>query len=214
MGLYLDDVVIKIILVGECAVGKTSFITRYCDKSIMEDFHSPTIGVDLKISRHKIEGKNLKCHIWDTAGQDNFETIVTTYFKGVGGVICMFDVTRPTSLERAKEWIKKVKLQNNAEVLPVMLLANKIDKEHTMKTVIDAKNIATLNEWNYKEISVKNNMYVDDAYEGFIHYIYESVIKKNIPSPGIRTVVDNDKVRLISNEKSDGSGMFKCCRVS
>ena len=211
----MDDFVVKVILVGATGVGKTSFITRYCDKTVPEHFHVPTIGVDLKVSRHDIEGKKLKCHIWDTAGQDNFESIVTTYFKGVGGVVAVFDVTCPSTLKKAEQWVKKVELQNNATVLPVMLLANKIDKKHDMRTVSEAKNLADTFGWIYKEVSTKSNLNVDNAFDSLIDEIYYNVIKKNIESPGIKVAGNNETIRLLSRDCTNGSSdLFKCCRVS
>ena len=211
----MEDFVVKVILVGATSVGKTSFITRYCDKTIIEDFHVPTIGVDLKVSRHDVEGKKIKCHIWDTAGQDNFENIVTTYFKGVGGVVAVFDVTCPSTLKKAEQWIKKVELQNSASVLPVMLLANKIDKKHDMSTISEAKKLADTFGWIYKEVSAKSNLNVDNAFDCLIDEIYYKIIKKNIESPGIKVAGNNETVRLLSRDcTNNGNGIFKCCRVS
>jgi len=211
----MEDFVVKVILVGATGVGKTSFITRYCDRTIIDDFHTPTIGVDLKVSRHDVEGKKIKCHVWDTAGQDNFETIVTTYFKGVGGVVAVFDVTNPSSLKKAEQWIKKVEVQNSATVLPVMLLANKIDKRHDMSTISDAKNLADTFGWIYREVSSKSNLNVDNAFDALIDEIYYKVIKENIDSPGIKVAGNKDTVRLLSRDCSNtSSGIFKCCRVS
>tara|TARA_A100001011_G_scaffold104659_1_gene110752 strand:- start:215 stop:847 length:633 start_codon:yes stop_codon:yes gene_type:complete len=209
----MEDFVVKVILVGATGVGKTSFITRYCDKTIPDDFHAATVGVDLKVSTHDVEGKKIKCHIWDTAGQDNFETIVTTYFKGVGGVVAVFDVTCPSTLQNAEQWIKKVELQNSATVLPIMLLANKIDKKHNISTIAEAKKLSDKIGWIYKEVSAKNNLNIDNSFDSLIGEIYYKVIKKNIESPGIKIAGNNENIRLRSRDCSNSSGLFKCCQV-
>ena len=210
----MEDFVIKVILVGECSVGKTSFITGYCDKDRVDDFYTPTIGVDLKVSRHEVEGKKMKCHIWDTAGQDNFETIVTTYFKGVGAVICMFDITQPSTLTKAESWVRKVKAHNSAEVLPVLLVANKIDRQHEIRTASEAKKMADRNGWLYGEVSAKSGLNVNRVFDNLVEEVYYNVIKKDIQSPGIKVAGSNDKIRLLAKKTEDENKLFKCCTIS
>jgi len=69
---------LKILLIGDDAVGKTSFFHRFTD-----DTFSPnppaTIGVDFKIKMVLLDGSNLKLQIWDTAGQERFRTITIAH---------------------------------------------------------------------------------------------------------------------------------------
>ena len=81
------DYLFKILIIGDASVGKSSVMFRFTDGIFMED-QKATIGVDYKIKSLQIASKEsgdpriIKFHIWDSAGQEKFRTIVRTYFHG------------------------------------------------------------------------------------------------------------------------------------
>ena len=68
------DYLVKIVIIGDTAVGKTNILLRFVDKEY-KITHITTIGVDFKMKTIPIDGVNLKMQIWDTAGQERFKTI-------------------------------------------------------------------------------------------------------------------------------------------
>jgi small GTP-binding protein len=68
------DYIIKLVILGDTAVGKTNLLLRFSDEAY-KPTHMPTIGVDFKIKILNINGSKVKCQIWDTAGQERFRTI-------------------------------------------------------------------------------------------------------------------------------------------
>jgi Ras-related protein Rab-8A len=68
------EYIIKLVILGDTAVGKTNLLLRFTDESY-KPTHLPTIGVDFKVRIMNINGKRVKCQLWDTAGQERFRTI-------------------------------------------------------------------------------------------------------------------------------------------
>ena len=90
------DYLLKIVLIGDAAVGKSSLLFRYID-DIYEDNYTCTIGVDFKIKTIDIQNKRVKLQIWDTAGQERFRPITSCYFRGAHGCLAVYDITNRES---------------------------------------------------------------------------------------------------------------------
>ncbi|KAH0720730.1 hypothetical protein KY290_005656 [Solanum tuberosum] len=86
------DLSFKILLIGDSGVGKSSLLLSFISNAV--DDITPTIGVDFKIKTLTVGGKRLKLTIWDTAGQEKFRTLTSSYFRGAQGIILVYDVTR------------------------------------------------------------------------------------------------------------------------
>ena len=86
------DYLFKVLLIGNSGVGKSSLLVRFADDEFTDNF-MPTIGVDFKIKTLTVDNKQAKLQIWDTAGQDRFQTITSSYFKGAHGVLVTYDIT-------------------------------------------------------------------------------------------------------------------------
>lgn len=85
------DYLVKTIILGDTAVGKTNILLRYINKE-HKMTHVSTIGVDFKVKTINVDGVKVKMQIWDTAGQERFKTITETYFRGAEGVILVYSV--------------------------------------------------------------------------------------------------------------------------
>jgi small GTP-binding protein len=117
----------KIILIGKSAVGKSSLIHRLCFNSF-GDIES-TIGCAFNRKHMYINDKKIALDCWDTAGQERFKSIIPMYFKGVSGVLLVYDVTRKDSFnELINYWIPLVLDYYDRDNLPqIVIAANKID---------------------------------------------------------------------------------------
>jgi Ras-related protein Rab-8A len=92
------DCMAKVIIIGDSGVGKTNFITRFCENSF-KDSYVATIGVDFKIKSVSVEDKKYRLQIWDTAGQERFKNITQTYYKGAAGIILTFSIADQSSFK-------------------------------------------------------------------------------------------------------------------
>lgn len=115
----------KCLLIGDSGVGKSALLLRFCDR-LFNSTYITTIGVDFKIRTITVNGATVKLQIWDTAGQEKFRTITSTYYRGAHGIMIVYDVTSRESFENVKMWIKEV--QNHAGPSVVRwLIGAKID---------------------------------------------------------------------------------------
>ncbi|AYV85451.1 MAG: ras-related protein RIC1 isoform X2 [Satyrvirus sp.] len=102
------DLIIKLIIIGDTSVGKSSWLARIFDERWMPNMTS-TIGIDFRVKTVLIDGKIVKIQVWDTAGQERFQTITKAYYRGVAGAIIMYDVTNRKSFYSINKWIDALK---------------------------------------------------------------------------------------------------------
>lgn len=120
------DYLVKIILIGASAVGKSSIMLRYTDEVFTSNYIS-TIGVDFKIRTVVDEksGKKVKLQIWDTAGQERFRTITNSYYRGAQVIILCFDLTNMATFLELDHWITDLNKYNTNGIR--ILVGNKSD---------------------------------------------------------------------------------------
>ena len=93
-----DTNVVRLLLLGDSAVGKSSLLLRFCEGRFENNFVI-TIGVDFKTKSMNIDGRQYRVQVWDTAGQERFRTITPAYYRNASGVQIIFDVTNRKSFE-------------------------------------------------------------------------------------------------------------------
>ena len=126
---FLPDPVVKIILVGDTGVGKSSLLLTYAEEHFPGE-HTPTIGVDFRFRRVKVNNQTIKLQIWDTAGQERFRAISASYFRGSDIICLMYDITNKDSFESLKkDWIPTMQRTIPIEEIMLVLIGNKSDKE-------------------------------------------------------------------------------------
>jgi small GTP-binding protein len=75
------DRLVKMLMIGDSGVGKTCFLLRFVSDEHRVG-HLPTVGIDFKMKTMQVGDVKLKLQLWDTAGQDRFQTLTNTFFKG------------------------------------------------------------------------------------------------------------------------------------
>ncbi|MGY5865505.1 MAG: GTP-binding protein [Candidatus Thorarchaeota archaeon] len=123
--------VLKMVALGDGAVGKTSCIMRYTEDSFGDDYKA-TIGTNIAVKNIEIElvkgeQKTAQVVLWDLAGQPTYKDLRSRYMVGSSIAFLVFDVTRPITFLNVAEWYNTFK-----RVCPdsmVILVANKVDRE-------------------------------------------------------------------------------------
>ena len=179
-----EDIVYKVLLLGDSTVGKTCFLLRYCDKTF-QDAHLSTIGLDYRVKTMTLKNnKNIKLQIWDTAGQDRFRAITKNYYKGANGIILIYDVTNLQTYENVKNWITQIREETNPNVV-IYLAGNKIDipeEERVVKTE-EGKEIANEYKLQFKETSAKDGINVNEVFQELVEKIDEVNSKLEVSKP-------------------------------
>ena len=113
-------------LVGDSGVGKTNLLLRFAKNEFNLESKS-TIGVEFATKTITTEnGHVIRAQIWDTAGQDRYRAIASSYYKGAVGALLVYDITKLASFQNVEKWITELK-QHGAETMTLMLVGNKLD---------------------------------------------------------------------------------------
>ncbi|KAK3945024.1 P-loop containing nucleoside triphosphate hydrolase protein [Diplogelasinospora grovesii] len=121
---------LKILLIGPSGAGKSALLTRYCDDEFDPDTATATIGIDFKIKKLSVRGKAYRLTLFDTAGQERFRTLSTSFYRGAHGVILVYDVSSRASFRTMERWFEEAE-NNTVEDAVLYLVGAKLDKaEH------------------------------------------------------------------------------------
>ena len=126
------SIVLKVLLLGDGAVGKTALRERYLGRGFQSTYLM-TIGADFALHKFEREGKQVKIQIWDLAGQDRFQVVRAPYYSGAHGALLVYDVTRKETLENIDTWITEA-LKNAGKVIPFAFIWNKTDIRNSKDT--------------------------------------------------------------------------------
>lgn len=167
---------LKIILIGDSGVGKTSIAYRYV-KGELNDGES-TIGVDFFVKEVDVDSETINVRIWDTAGQERYFSLVSSIFNEANGIIIVFDLSSEESFNDVQKWMKMIndKARTN---LSMILVGNKHDLDDRQISFEQAHNYAVESNISYIETSALNGYNIDEAFSQIISLSYDNM-KKDI----------------------------------
>ncbi|KAF8475439.1 GTP-binding protein ypt5 [Gautieria morchelliformis] len=119
------SVQVKLVLLGEAAVGKSSIVLRFVSNEFQAN-KEPTIGAAFLTQKCRLEDRVLRYEIWDTAGQERFHSLAPMYYRNAQAAVVVYDVTKAASLDKAKSWVKELQRQANPNIV-IALAGNKVD---------------------------------------------------------------------------------------
>ena len=117
---------LKIIILGDSGVGKTSLMHQYVSKKF-DNRYKATIGADFLTKDVEIDGQSVALQIWDTAGQERFQALGSAFYRGADACILVFDVTQQESFAHLTSWMEEFNIQ--AGKRDCVLIGNKTDLE-------------------------------------------------------------------------------------
>ena len=168
--------IVNFLLVGNMAVGKTSILTKYRGEAINPN-HITTVGTDCTIVKKEnlqIDNQvvNVQAKIWDSAGQERFQTIVQSAIKNTQGIILIYSVTDPNSFKDCEGWMGRIKDDQDLLTFPMFFVGNKIDLERAVNKE-DAEAFAKKYNMKYFEISAQTGEGVKEVIDEFIVEVYK-----------------------------------------
>lgn len=118
------DLILKIIIVGNSAVGKTNILNKYINNKF-DEFNKSTIGVEFFSKEIEINDLFIKIQFWDTAGQERFKSINNIYYKNSSAAVIVFDVNDPNNFSHIEYWHNEI--SKHSDDMNIILFGNKID---------------------------------------------------------------------------------------
>ncbi|XP_006011073.1 RAB, member of RAS oncogene family-like 2 [Latimeria chalumnae] len=123
---YDTDEHVKIICLGDSAVGKSKLVERF-----LVDGYQPqqlsTYALTLYKYTTAVDGKTVLVDFWDTAGQERFQSMHPSYYHKAHACVMVFDVQRKITYKNLSNWYKE--LREYRPEIPCIVVANKIDAD-------------------------------------------------------------------------------------
>ena len=202
---------LKYIIIGDSAVGKSNILLRYIHDRFNEEFHS-TIGVEFGAKNLEIDDKIFRIQIWDTAGQETFRSITRAYYKNSVCACVVYDISNRSTFDNIKSWVEDCKRLSPKTVL-LILVGNKIDLEDKREVTYDEGSIyAQKNGMIFFECSAKTGKNVDDIFTQSTKEIAKRIKSGFYDLSNENCVIKqgtNENIVLKSDSNNQGSGY--CC---
>lgn len=156
---------VKVVLLGDTGVGKSSLVLRFVTNNF-KPYSESTIGASFMSKMIMVAGKPIKFQIWDTAGQEKYHSLAPMYYRGAAAAIIVYDITRASSFNTLKNWVEELRTQGPKEIA-IAIAGNKADladrREVASETAAAyAREIGAI----YLETSAKDDLNVHDI---FVH---------------------------------------------
>ncbi|KAK7205381.1 ras family protein [Myxozyma melibiosi] len=182
---------VKLVLLGEAAVGKSSLVLRFVSNDFQEN-KEPTIGAAFLTQKCSLPTRTIKFEIWDTAGQERFASLAPMYYRNAQAALVVYDLTKPTSLIKARHWVSELHAQASPKIV-IALVGNKLDlcndgsesdeeEDRRKVSTEEGKKFAEEEGLLFFETSAKTAANVEEVFLAIAAKIPEEIVNKRIAS--------------------------------
>ncbi|KAJ3430821.1 ras and ef-hand domain-containing protein [Anaeramoeba flamelloides] len=201
-----ENITLKVVVVGNSSVGKTSILYRYTQGGIFHTEIDSTIGIDYRERSLKLQNKTFQLQIWDTAGQERFKTITRSYYRNSDGIIVVYDVSSRDSFIKVREWVESV-TESAPENVVMLLIGNKIDLTNKRcVTLEEGQDLAKKLGIKFIETSAKTGVNIEMGFEFLVKTINNQKESKKTK----KNKKKNNKKIMITSEQEIGNHK-NCC---
>lgn len=194
----MEDNQIKVVIIGDSGVGKSSILDMFINNKFHAHVES-TIGSSFKAKELRIGTQTIRLNIWDTAGQERYHSLTKMYCRGASIAILVYDITKVDTFTNLKKWHSIVLESGSTDVI-FAVVGNKedlIDREEVR--LEDAREFAVKIGGFYKKTSARTNFGIDD--------LFQSAAYKMFPELNSRTSsMKIEKISLVNVPEKKG-----CC---
>jgi len=162
-------VLLKVIILGDSGVGKTSLMNQYVNKKFSNQYKA-TIGADFLTKEVMVDDRLVTMQIWDTAGQERFQSLGVAFYRGADCCVLVFDVTIAKTFDNLESWRDEFLIQaapRDPDKFPFVVIGNKIDVEN--QRVVSTKRLQTWcsskGDIPFFETSAKEAINVEQAFQ-------------------------------------------------
>ena len=200
------EMMVKIILIGDSAVGKTNIMSKYLKGEFQENTKA-TVGVEFGSKLFKIDNHTIKAQIWDTAGQEKYKAITGAYYKGSKGAFVVYDITRRDTFESADRWINDLKVTADPKI-NIILIGNKCDLEDKREVLKEqGEEKAKSFDCAFFETSALKGDNIDKGFEMMVNEIFKKYGNDSNEDDELGSVEKGEDIKLDKKENQKKS----CC---
>lgn len=204
---HRKKVLLKVIILGDSGVGKTSLMNQYVHKRFSNQYKA-TIGADFLTKEVMIDDKLVTLQIWDTAGQERFQSLGVAFYRGADSCVLVYDITDSKSFENLESWMDEFLVHaapRNSDTFPFVVLGNKADLGSSRRQVAASKAKSwcqSKGEIPHFETSAKEALNVEQA--------FHTIAKNALAQEGNqKPIFIPNKINLDETEKKADTG--GCC---
>ena len=203
---------LKLILIGDSGVGKTSLLNRYMGEQFIPN-QPCTINADFKIKSIRIDELTFaEIIIWDTCGQERYRSMTRQYFQDAHGIILVYDVCDKRSFADLNIWLEEIKKNSIKENISIILCGNKIDLKFRNTSFEEASTFAKNNDILYCETSSKEGFNIETAFEKLIKDIIEKMNRNSQFDTETRKSASlRESTKAVSGKERKREKEVKCC---
>ena len=191
----MEPKILKLIIAGDCSVGKTSLINRYTKQTFKEKYVA-TIGTDYFSKNIKLDGKEYRLQIWDKAGLEKYRSLVSTLFKNCAGALLVYEIGNKESFQNIPNFIKTCK-ENSPEEVVMVLVGNKSDLEERQVSTEEGQKLAEKNGMLFLETSALTGENVKELFLKTIKQITEKMNENTYETQ----LSERDSIKIETKEK-------------
>ncbi len=168
----VPDMLFKAILIGDAGVGKSCILHRAVANEFKDEYEV-TIGAEFSSIVMRVRGKTIQLQVWDTAGQENFRSMIRVFYKNSHAAFLVYDLTRKVTFDKLGDWMTDVK-ENALPDVKMMLIGNLKDHENNRQVPSElAQEFVTRNGLvGMKETSAKTGEGVIEAFVEMARVLY------------------------------------------
>jgi len=199
---------LKIMLIGEAAVGKSSIMYRYTMNSFKLNMLG-TAGIDFKKKEIVVNNEPIKIVLYDTAGHERFRKIIKNHCKGANGIVLVYDIGEEKSIERLSTWMTDIE-ENSDKGVEIILIGSKSDIEPRKITEEQGKELSLKYNVPIIETSAKTGHNIDLLFDMLINNILSKERKVESSNKQEIDIKKNEIVNINQTKKKPESVGCQC----
>jgi small GTP-binding protein len=207
----------KVILIGESGIGKTTLVQRY-HKGYVDREVSSTIGMAFSTTKIRLGTTMITLEIWDSAGQERFNSIVPLYFKNADAILCCYDIHNPNSqYQLLNRWILCIQDFFGEKFFCIFLVGTKLDLTKVEDQIYVEESVRNIVKKTKKKLGI-------DPDDPLVNYLTSSITGENVQqlfqevaytiyqnkNPIKKESTSSERIKVLKSD-TDNSIIRNCC---